>query len=44
MVMNMNLGFLVLEDVSDGCDFYKLIHTFMWNYIFYIYNLLNGKM
>jgi hypothetical protein len=30
----MNWGFVVLEDVSDGCEFYKLIHTFMWNYAF----------
>jgi hypothetical protein len=36
--MNMNWGVVVLEDISDGCEFYKLIHTFVWNYDYiYIY-------
>jgi len=38
MVMNMNWGVVVLEDISNGCEFYKVIHTFTWNYAFiYIY-------
>jgi hypothetical protein len=34
MVMNMNWGVVVLEDICNGCEFYKLIYMFTWNYAF----------
>lgn len=41
--MNMNWGVVVLEGISNGCDFYKLIHTFTWNYAFIIICVIKSQ-